>query len=155
MNHKAKKEVILRQRRHWTRWIGPGQSVGEGNMVLTNRRLLFLHRINASPEVGALIRKLADEPIETVLNHALTLHKDCLQIPLKSIIRVGVGASAGFPFPRFWLTVHYYEKGGKRTPRAAAFQFKKPKYETFCPPQIIADRGWVAAIRREIGKGLD
>lgn len=149
MVHDKNLEVIIRQHRHWTHRVEGLRVVGQGNLVLTNRRLLFLHRIDASPEVGASIRKLADAPIDTVLDHALTLHKGCLQIPLSAIARVGIGAVSGFPFPHFCLTVYYYE-GRKRTPRVAAFQFKRPKAVTFQSPQIISDIRWRKAILRAI-----
>lgn len=147
MVHEAKSEVIIRQHRHWTHRVESLRVVGQGNLVLTNRRLLFLHKIEASPEVGASIKKLADAPIETVLDHALTLHKGCLQIPLASIARVGIGAVSGFPFPHFCLTVSYYE-GKKRNPRVVAFQFKRPKSVVFQSPQIISDIRWRKAILR-------
>ena len=144
-----KSEIIVRQHRHWTRWIEAGRTMGEGNLVLTNRRLLFLHRIQASPDVSASIKSLADAPMETVLNHALTLHKNCFQIPLPSIIRVRIGAFVRFPFPYFYLNVSYYE-GKKQTPHTAAFQFIRSKSEVLFHPQIIADLGWMIATRRAI-----
>ena len=144
-----KLEIIIRQHRHWTRWIEARRTMGEGNLVLTNRRLLFLHRIEDSPDVAASIKKLADAPMEAVLNHALTLHKNCFQIPLPSIIRVGIGAFVRFPFPYFYLSVSYH-KGKKQTPHTAAFQFRRAKSEILFHPQIIADWGWMIAIRRAI-----
>ena len=117
-------ESIIRQHRRWTNWIENRRIMGEGSLILTNRRLLFLHKIETSPDVAASIKKLADAPIETVLDHALTLHKNCFQIPLLSIIQVGVGAFAGFPFPQFYLSVSYF-KGKKQNIHTAAFKFKK------------------------------
>ena len=144
-----KEEIIIRQHRHWTRWLEARRTMGEGNLILTNRRLLFLHKIEASPSVTASIKKLADAPIETVLNHALTLHKNCFQIPLPSIIRIGIGAFVRFPFPYFYLRVSYL-KGRKQTPQTAAFQFRRPKSEIIFHPQVIADLGWMIAIKRAI-----
>ena len=143
----SKVEIIIRQHRHWTCWIKAHRTVGEGNLVLTNRRLIFLHRIQASPNVDAIIKKLADAPVETVLNHALTLHKNCFQIPLSSIVRVGIGAFIWFPLPHFYLGVSYL-KGNKQTPHTVAFQFRSAKSQIFWPPQIIKDWGWVRVINR-------
>ena len=142
-------EAIIRQHRRWTHWVENGRTIGEGNLVLTNRRLLFLHRIEASPDVAESIKKLADAPMEMVLDHALTLHKNCFQIPLSSIMQVGVVALFGFPFPHFCLSVVYL-KGKKLTPYTANFQFKNSQPEIFSQPQVIVDWGWKRAIRRAI-----
>ena len=144
-----KDETVIRQHRRWTHWIEAGRVLGEGSLILTNRRLLFLHRIESSPEVAASIRKLADAPMENVLDHALTLHKNCFQIPLSSIIQVGIGSFAGFPLPKVYLTVVYL-KGKKLDPRTVAFQFKDPGHGIFSQPQIIVDWKWKRAIRRAI-----
>ena len=139
-------EIIIRQHRHWTRWMIAYRTVGEGNLVLTNHRLLFLHRIDSSPEVTASIRQIADAPIETVLNHALTLHKNCLQIPLHNITRVGIGSFMRFPFPYFYLTITYL-KSRKQTPYTVNFQFLRPKHELSFYPQIVQDFSWMNSIK--------
>jgi hypothetical protein len=140
-------EVIIRQHRRWTRWLESGLTVSDGNLILTNRRLLFLHRIGPSAEVSSSIKRLADAPMEVVLDHALTMHKNCLEIPLGSISRVGIGAFVRFPFPVFYLAVSYL-KGKKGVSSLAAFQFRWPRMEIMLHPQLIADWGWVRAIRR-------
>jgi hypothetical protein len=140
-------EVIIRQHRRWTRWLEAGRTVGDGNLILTNHRLLFLHRIGPSAEVSSSIKRLADAPMEVVLDHALTLHKNCIEIPLDSITRVGIGAFVRLPFPVFYLAVSYL-KGKNGTSRVAAFQFRWPRMEIMLHPQVIADLGWVRVIRR-------
>ena len=142
-------EIILKQHRRWTRWMEGSRTMGEGSLILTNRRLLFLHRIEASPSIAASIKKLADAPMETVLDHALTLHKNCFQIPLSSIIKVEIGISIGFPFPYFYLGVLYLHSR-KLTPHTAAFHFKRPKFDISFQPQLIADWSWKRAIQRAI-----
>lgn len=118
-------------------------------MVLTNRRLLFLHRIEASPVVTASIKKLADAPVETVLNHALTLHKKCFQISLSSIVNTGIGIFAGFPIPHFYLWVTHL-KGKNQVINTVAFQFTTTQHGIFFEPQIITDWGWKGAIQRAV-----
>lgn len=142
-------ETIIRQHRRWTQRMESLRVAGEGNLILTNRRLLFLHKVERGPEVAAAIKKLADAPTEAVLDHALTLHKDSIQMPLLSILRVGIGLVPRFPFPRFYLTV-YYREGKKQAYRALAFQFKRPRSEILTPPQVVADWNWRRAIRRAI-----
>lgn len=140
-------EIIIKQHPHWTYVIEGRQGRAMGNLVLTNRRLLFLHKIEAGPEVSASIRKLADAPIETVLDHALTLHKNCFQMPLSSITRVGIGAYVRFPFPYFYLKV-YYRRGKKQASNVVNFQFRRKKTIIIFHPQLIEDLGWRKAIKR-------
>ncbi|MCX6011909.1 MAG: hypothetical protein NTV30_00555 [Chloroflexi bacterium] len=147
--HDKKLEIIIKQHRHWTHWISVHHKTEQGNLVLTNHRLLFLHKITDSPNVAASIKELADAPIETVLNHALTLHKNNFQIPLSSIIRVRTSSVFVFPFPHFYLRVSY-RKGKNPTIHNAAFQFVRYKSSKIFHPQIIADWGWMKAIRRTI-----
>jgi hypothetical protein len=142
-------ETIIRQHRRWTRLVEGSRPTGEGSLILTNRRLLFLHRIKSSPDVTASIKKLADAPIETVLDHALTLHKRSFQIPLTSIMQVGIVTLFGFPFPHFCLSVLYLA-GKKLAPYTAAFQFGKSQSDMFSKPQVIVDWSWKRAIRRAI-----
>ena len=149
MDQDKKLETIIRQHRHWTRWITARRTAGEGNLILTNRRLLFLHKVASSPDITESIKRLADAPIETVLNHALTIHKNCFQIPLQDVTRVGIGAIMRLPFPYFYLTIAYH-KGKKQTPYMANFQFLRPKSEISFRPQIIQDFSWINAIKRAI-----
>jgi chromate transport protein ChrA len=142
-------ETIIRQHRRWTRLVEGSRPIGAGSLILTNRRLLFLHRIESSPDVSASIKKLADAPIEMVLDHALTLHKSSFQIPLSSIMQVGIFTLFGFPFPRFCLSVLYLA-GKKLAPYTAAFQFGKSPSDMFPKPQVIVDWSWKRAIRRAI-----
>jgi hypothetical protein len=142
-------EAIIRQHRRWTYWLEAGRTIGEGNLILTNRRLLFLHRIEASPDVAESIKKLADAPIEMVLDHALTLHKNSFQIPLSSIMQIGVITLFGFPFPHFCLSVVYL-KGKKLTPHTADFKFITSGSGMLSQPQVIADFSWKRSIRKAI-----
>ena len=147
MDQEISKETIIRQHRHWTRWLATRRTLDEGNLVLTNRRLLFLHRIESSPDVTESIRRLADAPIETVLDHALTLHKNCFQIHLQDITRVGIGVFMRFLSPSFYLSVTY-RKGKKQTLYIADFQFLRPKTKISFIPQIIQDFFWMNAIKQ-------
>lgn len=142
-------EIIIRQHPHWTYVIEGRRGRAMGNLVLTNRRLLFLHKIEASPSVSASIRKLADAPIDTVLDHALTLHKNCFQVPLSSITRIGIGAFIRFPFPYFYLKVSY-RRGNKKAIQITNFQFRRKKTDILLHPQIVSDWGWMRVIRRTL-----
>ncbi len=142
-------EIIIRQHRRWTHWLEGNKVLGEGNLILTNRRLLFLHRIVSSPDVSASIKELADAPLEAVLDHALTLHKNSYQVPLSSIMQVGVITLFGFPLPRFCLEIVYL-KGKKLDPHTADFKFIALGSGMLAPPQLFVDLGWQKAIRKAI-----
>lgn len=145
----ATPEVIIRQHRRQAYLLEGREVIGVGSLILTNRRLLFLNRIERSPEVEADIKKLADAPMKDVLDHAVTLHKDNFQIPLSSIIRPGIGTFIGFPLPRFCLSV-FYLKGKKLQPHTVTFQFKNTRTGIFTQPQVITARNWGKTIRNAI-----
>lgn len=144
-------ETIIKQHRRLTRWMDGSRTMGEGSLILTNRRLLFLHRLEASSKVATSIKNLADAPMEAVLDHALTLHKNCFQIKLSSIIKAETIFMMGFPLPRFYLSVYYLD-GIKLTPGTVTFYFGKSRTEMLSRPQIIADWDWARAIRQAVKK---
>ncbi len=144
-------EIIIRQHRRWTHLLEKRKTVGQGSLILTDRRLLFLHRVEDSPEIKASIRKLADAPMTEVLDHALSLHKKSFQIPLTAIVRVEVGTFAGFPLPHFFLWLSYL-KGRNNIVYEVSFQFTTIQRGIFFEPQLITDLGWKRAIQRAIGK---
>ena len=142
-------EVILKEHRRWTRRINGRRNLGEGNLTLTNHRILFLHRIQSSPGVAANIKKLTDAPMEAVLNYAFTLNEKNLKIPLSSVARVGIGIYVRFLMPHFYLKLSYLE-GKKQILRTVAFQFRRPVLELILHPQVIEDWKWVRAIKKAI-----
>jgi hypothetical protein len=142
-------ENIIRQHRRYTYWVEGRSILGEGSLVLTDHRLLFLNRVESSPEVTAAIRKLADAPIRDVLDHALSLHKNSFQIPLSSIIRAGISMVTVFPQPRFCLSL-YYLKGKKPAPHTENFMFKNARSGIFAQPQLFTAMSWSKTIREAI-----
>lgn len=144
-------ENIIRQHRRFAYRVEGHQVKGEGSLILTNHRLLFLNRIERSPEVEADIKRLADAPMKEVLDHALTLHQENLEIPLTSIIRAGVGNLFSFPMPRFCLSV-YYLHPRKLVPHTVTFQFKNTRMGIFTKPQLITAGSWGKTIRSVINE---
>lgn len=149
MKQNTEAEKILKEHRRWTHWIENRHTMRLGNMILTNRRLIFLHKIQSSPDIKENIRKLADVPIETVLNYALTLNRNNFQIPLSSIISAGIGTFNWTPFPHVCLTVTYFD-GKHNTRSSASFQFIRPIKQTILKPQIVAVIGWIRATKQAI-----
>jgi hypothetical protein len=142
-------EKIIRQHRRWTRWVVGNRAAGEGNLILTNKRLLFLHRIPSSPDIADTIKKLACAPMNEVLDHALSLHKYNFQIPLISIVHSGVAVFFQFPFPHFCLRVSYLQ-GKNMNVYTVAFQFLRPLLDMVIRPQFVEDSSWGKSIHRAI-----
>jgi hypothetical protein len=147
-------EAIIRQHRRLTHQLENRRTIGEGSLVLTNRRLLFLHRIEASSGVTATIKKLADAPMNMVLDHALTLNKNSFQMPLSSIVRVGIGTFAGFPLPHFYLWLNYL-KGKNNILHTVSFQFGQSQPGIFFKPQVFVDWEWKSAIEKAVKETFD
>jgi len=142
-------ERIIKEHRRWTQWIERPRVMRLGNLVLTNYRLIFLHKIQSSPDVSYNIKKLADAPMETVLNYAFTLDANNFQIPLSSIGGVRIGTFNWNPFPHICLTIIYFD-GKHPASKSASFQFIRPIKQTILNPQIVVVIGWVRAINQAI-----
>ena len=142
-------ERIIKEHRKWTQWIETPRALRLGNLVLTNRRLIFLHLIQSNPEVNESIKKLADSPMETVLNYAYKLDRKNFQIPLSAIAGLKLGAYNWTPIPHVCLSVIYYD-GKNPTSRMVAFQFIRPYKQTILKPQLLLIIDWIRAIKQAI-----
>lgn len=149
-------ENIIRQHRRLAYLVEVREVKGEGSLILTNHRLLFLNRVERSPQVEADIKRLADAPMREVLDHGLTLNKENLEIPLSSIIKAGVGNLYSFPMPRFCLSV-YYLHPKKLVPHTVTFQFRNARsnilFGLFTQPQVITALSWGKTIRKAMLPG--
>ena len=142
-------EVILKQHRRWTHLLEKRKTVGQGSLILTDRRLLFLHRIEDSPDVQSSIKKLANAPMGEVLDHALTLNRKSFQMQLSAILQVQVGMFAGFPLPHFYLWVSYL-KGKNNIVHEVSFQFTTIQHGVLFEPQLFTDLSWKQAIQNAV-----
>ena len=149
MKRNKEPEIIIKEHRKWTQWIETPRALRLGNLVLTNRRLIFLHVIESSPEVKENIKKLADAPIDSVLNYAYTLNKNNFQIPLSNVIGLKIGAYNWTPIPHVCLTIIYVDRK-YLTNRMASFQFIRPYKQTILKPQFMLVMDWIRAIKQAI-----
>jgi len=149
MTKNAEPEAIIKEHRKWTQWIQTPRKLRLGNLVLTNRRLIFLNIIQSGPEVEASIRKLADAPMETVLNHAFKMNNDNFQMPLSAVAGLKIGAYNWTPIPHFCLSIVYFDGSSPRS-RMAAFQFIRPYKQTILKPQIVLLFEWIRTIKKAI-----
>jgi hypothetical protein len=142
-------EKIIKEHRKWTQWIETPRALRLGNLVLTNRRLIFLHIIESSPEVKENIKKLADAPIESVLNYAYTLNNKNFQIPLSNVIGLKLGAYNWTPIPHFCLSIIFVDRK-YLTNRMVSFQFIRPYKQTILKPQFMLVMDCIRAIKQAI-----
>jgi hypothetical protein len=151
MTKNTEPEIIIKEHRKWTQWIQTPKKLRLGNLVLTNRRLIFLNIIQSSPEVTDSIKKLADAPIEIVLNQAFKLNGDNFQIPLSAVAGLKIGAYNWTPIPHVCLSVVFYD-GKKPQSRMVAFQFIRPYKQTILKPEIILLFEWIRTIKKAINE---
>ena len=149
MGKNTEPERIIKEHRKWTQWIQTPRKLRLGNLVLTNRRLIFLNIIQSGPEVASSIKKLADAPMETVLNHAYKMNPDNFQIPLSAVAGIKIGAYNWTPIPHVCLSVVYFD-GKNPQHRMVAFQFIRPYKQTILKPQIILLIDWIRTIKKAI-----
>jgi len=142
-------ERIIKEHRKWTQWIQTPRKLRLGNLVLTNRRLIFLNVIHSGPEVDASIKKLADAPMETVLNHAYKMNPDNFQVPLSNISGLKIGAYNWTPIPHVCLSIVYYDGRDTRS-RMVDFQFIRPYKQTIFKPQIFLLFEWIRTIKKAV-----
>jgi hypothetical protein len=145
----AEPERIIKEHRKWTQWIQTPKKLRLGNLVLTNRRLMFLNVIQSSPEVTESIKKLADAPMDVVLDHAYKLNGDNFQMPLSAIAGLKIGAYNWTPIPHVCLSVVFFDGNSARS-RMVAFQFIRPYKQTILKPEIILLFEWIREIKKAI-----
>ena len=149
MGKNKEPERIIKEHRKWSQWIETPRALRLGNLVLTNRRLMFLHKIESSPEVKDNIKKLANAPIESVLNYAFTLNQNNFQIPLSNVVGLKIGAFNWTPIPHVCLIIIYVDRK-YLTNRMVSFQFIRPYKQTILKPQFILVIDWIRTIKKAI-----
>ena len=76
----APEEIVIKEYPRSTRWLEGQQVIGVGNLVLTDKRLVFLHEVVLSEEQIERLRKLSEgATVNRTIDFALTLHKKNFQ----------------------------------------------------------------------------
>ena len=140
-------EAVLKEYPNSTRWIEGRRLLGEGNLILTNKRLVFLNRVVISERQNEKMKELEGSPINEILDFALTLHKRNFQIPLSSIVAADRHRFALLPFPRFCLRLTYLS-GSRQKEKTLVFIFTIPVLKGFFQLEITIVMGWVRMIRK-------
>ena len=144
-------EVALKEYPHSTRWLEGRQVIGVGNLILTNERLVFLHRVPLDEDELKYLHKLSQKATtKRMIDLALTLHKKNFQVPLSSVILVKMGLYSLFPFPRPCLRISYRSKKKKKQIKTISFMFTIPLWKGWFQLEITTVKGWVETIRRAV-----
>ncbi|MFC1939099.1 hypothetical protein ACFLXO_00220 [Chloroflexota bacterium] len=143
----SSREVVIKEYPRSTRWIEGRRIVGEGNLILTSERLVFLNRAALSQWHAEKIKEMETAPMSEGLDFALTLHKKNFQIPLSSVLSADRCRIGLLPFPRFYLRITYLG-GSKHKEKSAAFMFTIPLLKGFFQLEFTTVMGWVWMIRK-------
>ena len=146
-------EIVIKEYPHSTRWLEGQQIIGVGNLILTSRRLVFLHRVELSDRRIQDIERISkDGKTDRMIDFALTLHTKNFQIPLASVVSAGVGLHSLLPLPRPCLRISYQKKGEIKN---ASFTFTIPLLRGFFQFEILDVLLWVRKIRGAMKVGQD
>ena len=144
-------EVVLKEYPNSTRWLEGQEVIGVGNLILTNERIVFLHRVDLSDEELERLQKLSRKvAAREMIDLGLSLHKNNFQFPLSSVTQVKTGLHSLLPFPRPCLRVFYKRGKKKQNIRTASFMFTIPLLKGFFQFEITTVQGWVMFINKAV-----
>ena len=145
----ASKEVVIKEYPNSTRWMEGQEVIGVGNLILTNERIVFLHRVDLSDEELERLQKLSRKvTAREMIDLGLSLHKNNFQFPLSSVTQVKTGLHSLLPFPRPCLRVFYKSGKKKQNINTASFMFTIPLLKGFFQLEITTVKMWVMLISR-------
>ncbi len=139
-------EIVIKEYPRSTRWLEGQRTAGIGNLILTSRRLIFLHQVQLTDEKIKHMQEISrDRTTDQTIDFALTLHRNSFQIPLTSVVSARVGLYSLLPLPRPCLRISYQKKGEIKS---ASFMFTIPLLSGFFRFEITDVLSWVWRIRR-------
>ena len=101
-------EAVIKEYPNVTLWLDGKQVRAQGNLILTNRRLVFLRQVAPSQKKLETLQQLSHEAsTEKTIQFALSLHKKNFQIPLSSVICARLKLYSLLPFPQMYLSLNY------------------------------------------------
>ena len=144
-------EIVLKEYPYSTRWVEGQQVLGVGNLILTNERLAFIHRVPLDEKETQYLRKLSEKATtEKMIDVVLSLHKKNFQVPLSSVIAVKTGLYSILPFPRPCLRIFYRGEKKKQQVRTLSFMFTIPLLRGFFQLEITTVKLWVKYIKEAV-----
>jgi hypothetical protein len=139
-------ECTLKEYPNLTFWLEGGKMLGAGNLILTSKRLIFLHRIVMEDWQLARLQELNREgSYEKIIDFALKLDKRNFQMPLSSVYRASSGIYTWLPFPRMCMRIYHF--GKKDMLIETTFLFRIPMLKGFVEFEPLLVGGWVGAVK--------
>ena len=138
-------EQVIREYPNRTFWLEGKKLSGMGNLILTNKRLIFLNLVALEEsQMKEAQQLLKENDLNKTIQHAIKLHKKNFQIPLSSITRVRMEMYKIFPFPRLCMRIRYLKNGN---PIDIGFWFRIPLLMGFKELEITLVAGWIYAVK--------
>jgi len=117
-------EIVIKQFPNTTYLVEGGEVRAAGNLILTDRRLVFLRQVNLSQKQAQEIQTLVKESTTSeLIQYSLKLNKKNFQLPLSSIVSAKMGLLSIIPI-RPCLRVQYLSASKKI--RILTFVFTLP-----------------------------
>lgn len=143
----ASDEIVIKEYPNTTRLLEEGFVV-VGNLILTNRRLVFLRQTELNEKEGEELQKVAKENnTERLIQFALTLHKRNFQIPLSSVITAKLSYHFVFPSLQTYMRLDY--KTASKKDKSLYFHFTLPIFKRLLMSEFPT-LGWVSAIKKAL-----
>ena len=143
------KEVVIKEYPNSTQWLEEKQVIGVGNLILTNERLIFIHRLPLEKKELESLQKISKKvTVKRMIDLALSLHQKNFQVPLSSVISAETGLHSLLPFPRPCLRIHY--RSERKQTKTLAFIFTVPLWKSWFQLEFSTVKGWVWSISRAL-----
>jgi len=140
-------EAVIKQFPNTTYLVEGGEVRSAGNLILTDRRLLFLKQVNLSQKQVQEIQELVKESTTgKIIQYSLKLHKKNFQLPLSSIVSAKMGLLSIIPL-RPCLRVQYLSASKKI--RILTFVFTLPLLKRLMLSEFPT-LSWMQTIRKAI-----
>jgi len=140
-------ETVIKQFPDTTYLVEGAETRAAGNLIMTDRRLLFLRQANLSQKQAQEIQALVKESTTSkLIQYSLKLHKKNFQLPLSSLVSAKMGLLSFIPI-RPCLRVQYLSNSKKIRP--LTFVFSLPLLKRLMLSEFPT-LSWMHAIRKAI-----
>ncbi|MDO8567646.1 MAG: hypothetical protein Q7R57_02900 [Dehalococcoidales bacterium] len=145
------KEKVIKEYPTSTRWLEGRKILGVGNLILTNKRLIFLNQVALSDMQMEALKKISEGgDLDKITDYALDLHKSNFDVPLTSVNSARVGLYTLLPFPRPCLRVFWENPKKKGQIKSASFMFTIPLLRGLFQFEIMDVFAWVSRINTAV-----
>lgn len=141
----ASEEFVMKEYPKYTQLIEGKRVIGIGNLILTSKRLIFLHGLPLDEEDLTRLKKMSEKATTSkMLDIACSLYEKNFQVMLSSIDSVKTGIYSFIPFPRFCLRINYTSR---KKPNRLTFMFTIPLWKGLFQLEITTVMAWSKYIR--------